>query len=158
MKQNSFPPFCSFFLIRLERLQEERGELTAVFFAVQSDLLNTEGRKDKRKQKRCWSLSTGRAWLEVSLQQAHWLRSQPITRAAREGKAALPLANCFSVSLHSCWTQCIRYQSGILNYNMNLRHVIHVICNMFFEHFRSRSLSACIINGFNGLMVHWCFL
>lgn len=103
MKQNSFkidffsfPPFYSFFLIRFERLQEERGESTAVF-AVQSDLLNTEGRKDKRKQKHCWSLSTGRAWLEVSLQQAHWQRNQPITRAAGEGKAALPLANCFSL-------------------------------------------------------------
>lgn len=57
------------------------------------------------------------------------------------------------VSLHSCWTQCIRHQSGILNYYMNLRHVIHVICNMFFEHFRSRSLSLCIINGFNGSLV-----
>lgn len=57
------------------------------------------------------------------------------------------------VRLHSCCTQCIRYQSGILNYNMNLRNVIHVICNMFFEHFRSRSFSACIINGFNGSLV-----
>lgn len=120
---------------------------------MQSDLFNMEGRKDKRKQKRCWSLSTGRAWLEVSLQQAHWLRKQPITRAAREGKAALPVANRLSV----CHFSQKRNVSGInciLNYNMNLLHVIHIICNItVFQHFRSHSLGACIINGFNGSLV-----
>lgn len=120
---------------------------------MQSDLFNMEGRKDKRKQKRCWSLSTGRAWLEVSLQKAHWLRKQPITRAAREGKAALPVPNRLS-ACHFSQKHNVSGINCILNYNMDLLHVIHIICNItVFQHFRSRSLGACIINGFNGSLV-----
>lgn len=66
MKQNSFkrvfffPSFLFLFPHQVRTAAGGKVELTAVF-AVQSDLLKTEGRKDKRKQKHCWSLSTGRA-------------------------------------------------------------------------------------------------
>ncbi len=137
MKQNSFqtdfffPSFLFSFPHQVWTAARRKGESQLPFLLCNPICWTQEGRKDKRSFYRK-SLIRGEP-------AAGTLAEEPANhKGSQGGQSRSAFGQLFLfVSLHSCWTECIRYQSGILNYNMNLRHVIHVICNMFFEHFRS---------------------